>query len=123
VTALLSVSPVQATREAIQRVREAGAAHTLAIAHEAALQREKPIRKHDAIGRLMQTTNDLTSKVHSCTSAEAVVELDAAYFAFCHELTKATCQREMARTEAIAARLEAQLALALVLADGEEEAE
>jgi hypothetical protein len=111
---------VQGTREAIGRVREAGAAYALAIAGEAALLQEKPARKQDAIRRLMTGENPLIpGKPFTCTAAEAVVETDPAYLNFCRQLTEATCTRELARTELVAARLEAQLALALVL--GEEE--
>ncbi len=107
---------VQTARETIHRVRQAGAAYALAIAQEAALLREKPARKQDAIRRLMATENPLIpGKPFTCTAAEAVVETDTAYLAFCRQLTEATCTGEMARTELIAARLEAQLALALVL--------
>jgi hypothetical protein len=113
---LVSETPAfQSAREAIARVRRAGAEYAHAIGQEAALVREKPGRKLDAVLRIMQGENRLTSKPHSATSAEAVVELDAEYREFCRQLTAATCQRELARTDVIAARLEAQLALALVL--------
>jgi hypothetical protein len=103
-------------RDAISRVRKAGAAYTLAIAGEAALLQEKPSRKQAAIGRLMAGENPLIpGKPFTCTAAEAVVETDPAYLNFCRRITEATCQRELARTELIAVRLEAQLALALVL--------
>ena len=108
---------VQGAREAIARVRQAGAAYALRIAAEAALLREKPAAKAAAIGRLMATENGLTGRAHSCTSAEAIVEMDPAFHDFCRRITEATCEREMSRTELIAARLEAQLGLALVLGD------
>jgi hypothetical protein len=115
---------VESARAAIVRVREAGAGYSLAIAGEAALLQEKPIRKQQAIARLMGTENPLIpGKAYTCTSAEAVIETDPAYLTFAQQITEATCERELARTGLIAARLEAQLALALLLADGEEEDE
>jgi hypothetical protein len=109
---------VGVARETIARVRQAGAAYALAIAGEAALLQEKPGRKQAAIRRLMAAENPLIpGKPYTCSSAEAVVETDPAYLQFCRQLTTATCEREMARTALVAARLEAQLALALVLGE------
>jgi hypothetical protein len=111
---------VEAARDAIAKVRAAGATYAHAIAQEAALVHEKPARKQDAIRRLMAGENPLIpGKPFTCTAAEAVVETDPAYLNFCRQVTEATCERELARTELVTARLEAQLALALVL--GEEE--
>jgi hypothetical protein len=107
---------VHAARDAIAQVRKAGAAYALAIAGEAALLQEKPVRKQAAIARLMAGENPLIpGKPFTCTAAEAVVESDSSYLNFCRQVTTATCERELARTELIATRLEAQLALAMVL--------
>jgi hypothetical protein len=112
---------VQGAREAIGRVREAGAAYALTIASEAALLQEKPLRKQAAIARLMAGENPLIpGKAYTCTAAEAVVETDPAYLNFCRQITEATCERELARTTLVAVRLEAQLALALVLGEEDE---
>lgn len=55
---------------------------------ELRLEDERPAHKMAAIARLMQGTNPLTGKAHSASSAEAVVETDAAYAAY------RTAQRE-----------------------------
>jgi len=57
------------------------AAREMAIAQDRAtrLEDERAPLKAAAIKRLMSQTNDLTGKLHSASSAEAVVELDAEY--------------------------------------------
>lgn len=116
IATLPCLAAADAARAAIAVVRQAGAAYAFMIAQEAGLLQDKPARKQDAIRRLMATENPLIpGKPYTCTSAEAVAETDAAYRNFCRQLTTATCERELARTELMAARLEAQLALAVVL--------
>jgi hypothetical protein len=122
-TLLAEASALRAAREAIERAREAGTAFAHATAQECALLRQKAGRKAEAIRRLMAdpTGNGLTGRAHSASSAEAVVETDAAYAGFLQQSCTATVGVILARTECVAARLEAQLALALVLDDQEEE--
>ena len=121
---LISHAPAfQVARNAIEAVRKAGTALAFAISHEAQLIREKPVRKVDAIRRIMQAENGLTGKPHSATSAEAVVETDPEYLVYLRQSTEAVVRRELTRVELVAARLEAQLHLALLLADHEEEDE
>lgn len=118
-TLLAEMPTITQVRAAIARVREAGSALALATAQEAQLLREKPGRKMAAIRRLMATENPLIAggKAYTCSAAEAVAETDPGFYAFGQQLTNATCQRELARVEVVAARLEAQLELAIILAD------
>jgi hypothetical protein len=107
---------IRAAREAISRVRQAGGTYAAAIAQEQSLARSKPERKMEAVARLMAMQNPLIpGKAYTCSAAEAVAEIEPEYRNFCRQITEATCQRELARTELIATRLEAQLALAMVL--------
>lgn len=117
-TLLAEIPTVAQTRAAVAKVREAGTAYALAIAMEQSLLRSKPERKMAAIRRLMARENPLIpGKSYTCSAAEAVAETDPVYFAFGQQLTDATCQRELAWVEVVAARLEAQLELSILLAD------
>ena len=116
---LRELPQVEAVRAAIARVRAAGTALAHATAQEVALVREKPARKAEAIRRLMDDPggNPLTSRPHSASSAAAVAETDAGYAGFLRQCSEATVGVIVARSECTATRLEAQLALALVLDD------
>jgi len=62
-----------------QDIMAAGEALADAVAHEQMLEDRRPDFKQAAILRLMQTTNPATTKPHSGSSAESVVETDADY--------------------------------------------
>jgi hypothetical protein len=64
---------------AIAAVEAAATAYGHACAREMELEDERALLKAAAVRRLMQTTNELTNKPHSASSAEAVVEIDREY--------------------------------------------
>jgi hypothetical protein len=64
---------------AIAAMHAAAAALGAAKADELGLEDQRALVKRDAIKRLMQTTNELTGKPHSASSAETVVEGDEEY--------------------------------------------
>ncbi len=71
----------------------------------------RPAEKAAAIQRLMQTTNPLTGKPHSASSAEAVVETDQEYWAFRERQIGLVAQRIRAKAAYDAACYRAQLAV------------
>lgn len=82
---------------------------------EMLLQHTKPLAKHDAICRIMATENKLTGKAHTATSAEAIVEADAAYAAHLQQMRIVVGNKLKADSEMQAAKLRAQIATAGVL--------
>ena len=107
------LSPEEKAREAIAAI--AVAANECAIAHDhvAALANRRPLVKAGAIGRLMQATNANTGKLHSATSAEAVVELDDEFTRHREIEREAEVDRWRSLAAYEAAKLTAKLEVAL----------
>jgi hypothetical protein len=101
-------------RAAIQRVTYAAQAYGEATTAESRLADGRCIAKRDAIKRLMQTTNEETSKQHSASSAEKVVETDAEYMAYRDSERAAVVETIVARGNFHVALLTADLEVALI---------
>lgn len=85
-----------------------------AQAHESQLEDERCFAKRDAIRRIMQQPNEETSKPHSASSAEKVVETDAEYMAFRKKQREAVVATQLARGRFYAARLRAELEIVVL---------
>lgn len=79
-------------------------AYAAARAEEMRIEDERPIAKHEAIMRVMQTPNELTGKAHSASSAETQVEMDPGYRDY-------LAQRRASVVNTIKARAERDVAL------------
>lgn len=106
------LDPTLLPREA-QTALEALAAsaqhHAATARHEMALEHLKPIRKHEAITRIMASgTNPMTGKLHSYSSAETLAETDAEYAQHLAQLRDAVAARITAAAEQRAAELMAE---------------
>lgn len=100
--------------QAIAHVEIAGAAYATATAHETSLEDNRHVAKLDAMLRVMQTsTNALTGKPHSASSAEAVVEMDHEYAAYRANQRDAVRETIKARAAFYAAQYSAQLIVGL----------
>lgn len=66
-------------RQYEQDILAAGKALADATLAEMVIEDTRPIKKVEAIGRIIGTTNHATGKPHSASSAEALVELDGEY--------------------------------------------
>jgi hypothetical protein len=95
----------------IDRIRNAAADLMEAVTHEAQLEDQRAMKKFDAIRRLMQTTNELTGKPHSASSAEAIVESDPEYAKHREWQRLATANTIRARAVLKAAEFRAELAV------------
>ena len=87
----------------ITQIVEAGEAYGRAVRAEMQIEDERPLAKLEAITRLMALPNALTGKPHSASSAEAIVETDAAYAAYLS-----------AKRDAVVAKITAKVALDVV---------
>ena len=65
--------------DAVERYRKAVEAYAETKAMEAKLEDLRPVAKQKAILRILGTDNPLTGKLHSGSSAEAIVETDKEY--------------------------------------------
>lgn len=95
---------------AITEMRAAGRAWSTAQAEVFRLAKLRGVEKKLAVLRIMgtpdaPTTNPLTGKAHSATSAEAIVEVDAEYSSFVNQCNAAEVQLIFAQTEYEAAKL------------------
>jgi hypothetical protein len=86
-----------------------------AESYEQQLEDDRALEKQAAILRIMQTTNPLTSKPHSASSAEAVVEQDEQYRVYRQRQSAAVVAKFTARGVYEAAKLRAER---LVRAEG-----
>jgi hypothetical protein len=77
-----SSSPWQRANGRIASIEDAAREMAIAQDRVTRFEDERAPLKAAAIKRLMSQTNDLTGKLHSASSAEAVVELDADYAAY-----------------------------------------
>lgn len=104
-------SPWQRVSDRIASIEDA--AREMAIAQERVtrFEDERAPKKAEAIKRLMQQTNDLTGKLHSASSAEAVVELDAEYAEYRAMQRDAEVERHRTIAAYEIAKLTAQLAV------------
>lgn len=66
-------------REATSTLMQAAETWAAARAAEMQLEHERPLRKMEAIERLMRQPNPLNGKAHSASSASEQVEADAEY--------------------------------------------
>lgn len=78
------------------------------------LEAERPMLKDAAIRRIMGEVNPLTDKPHSASSAEKIVEGDAEYRAHLHRQRETVVEKNAAFTRMTAARLRAEMAIALL---------
>ncbi len=105
-------------RTAITDCQTAGTDYAAAVHREMILEHERPGRKAAAIRRIMASgDNPLTAKPHSASSAEAVAETDHEYAAHLAELRDVVLQKQLAWSNLTVARLNAELAIALVRAE------
>ena len=104
--------------DALDAYTEAGEHYALKRAEEMKLEDERHIIKQAALLRIMATTNELTGKPHSASSAESVVQLDAEYAEYLGRQREAAFFTILARTAWESARLRAQY-LALLLGSPE----
>jgi hypothetical protein len=84
-----------------------------AFAREHETQSLKGLRKAEAIGRIIGTTDPLTQRPHSASSAEKVVEQDPEYFAFLAECRAAIVDRIRREGDYQGCLLRAQLSIRL----------
>ena len=108
------MTPREHAEVAIEAVTIAAEAYGQARAAEASLEDARCIVKRDAIRRIMATTNEETTKQHSASSAEKIVETDATYVAFRERQREAVVATQLARGQFYAARCKAALLVALV---------
>lgn len=102
-------------RAAITDCQTAGTDYAAAVHREMTLEHERPAKKAAAIRRIMASgDNPLTQKPHSASSAESIAETDHEYAAHLWELRDVVLQKQLAWSNATVARLNAELAIALV---------
>lgn len=89
---MLSLDATNAVRMAARQLAEARE-------REMQVEHERPVRKLEAIARIMQFPNVLNDKAHSASSAEAVVETDAEYAAYLGQCRQAVLNVIRARAE------------------------
>jgi hypothetical protein len=111
-----SIDYEQAASLSIDEYESAGADHARLSARELELENDRPILKRQAILRLMGQENALTStadkpKLHSASSAEAIVEADPEYMAHLGAQRTVVFEKNMAYTRLTSARLRAELAI------------
>jgi hypothetical protein len=96
-------------RAALEALTEAASRHAASARHEMALEQLRPVRKHEAITRIMGTgLNPMTGKPHSYSSAELLVEADPEYTRHLEDLREAVAARITAAAEQRAAELLAE---------------
>jgi hypothetical protein len=98
---------------AIDAVTDAGNDLAIATFRETQLYDGRALEKSAAIVRLMATNNAETSKLHSASSAEKIVEADAAYMAYRDTERAAVVARIQAEAALSAAKLRARLAVVM----------
>lgn len=99
---------------AITGVRKSAQILGMAMQKQQLLEDSRCIEKRNAIQRIMQSENPLTGKQHSASSAEAVVETDDLYRKYRTVQSDAVLEVQTAWGEFYAARLEAELEVALI---------
>ncbi|HOX20365.1 MAG TPA: hypothetical protein PLI70_05520 [Gemmatimonadales bacterium] len=96
-------------RAALDALTESARLHAAAARREMALERVRPVLKHQAIVRIMATgLNPTTGKAFSYTSAEALSESDPEYAQHLAQLREAVAERILASAEQRAAELLAE---------------
>ncbi|HET8771591.1 MAG TPA: hypothetical protein VFM71_11465 [Gemmatimonadaceae bacterium] len=95
----------------LEAVSKAGDALANAVRHEMALEDGRCVVKVRAIQRIMQGENPLTGKMHSASSAEAVVETDAEYAQYRDEQRTATVMKIRAQVAYECAKTRARMAV------------
>lgn len=106
----------QVAQLSIDEYDKAGADHARLCTRELELENDRPIIKRQAITRLMAQENPQTStaekpKMHSASSAEAIVEADPEYMAHLGAQRTVVFEKNMAYTRLTSARLRAELAI------------
>lgn len=107
----------QAT-QAIDGYVEAGQRYAELCGREMDLEADRPGKKLDAIRRLLATTNELTGKPHSATSADLAAATDMQYRAHLAMQSEVVVEKNNAKVTAEAERLMAELAIARVRISG-----
>jgi hypothetical protein len=100
----------------VDEYEEAGKDYARLSARELELENDRPIVKRQAILRLMGSENPLTTtadkpKLHSASSAEAIVESDPEYMAHLGAQRTVVFEKNMAYTRMTSARLRTELAI------------
>ena len=107
------MSPVDQANAAIDALLAAADRVGKACVNEMELEDGRPAQKSAAVRRLMGTDNPETSKPHSASSAEKIVETDAEYAAYRRTQYSAVVEKARAYGERDAALLRAKLTVAL----------
>lgn len=106
----------QTALDAIEDYTKAGQIYAEAANEEARLEDRRAGQKQQAILRLIngEAVNPTTNKPHSASSAEAVVETDGEYAAYRKTQRDAVLLKNHNFTAMTAARLRAELAIAII---------
>ncbi len=99
--------------QAISAYERARHSYADAVRVEQQMEADRVVVKHSVIGRIMQTTNELTGKPHSATSAESAAPLDEEYRSFLLNARNVVHAKLRAETAFRSADLQAQLAICL----------
>lgn len=113
-SATFEASPEDRARWSIAEIERAATETAAAHDRVTLLEDARAQLKAEAIQRLMQTTNPLTNKPHSASSAEAVVETDAEYASHRKLQRSAEVDRWLTLGKYESAKLTARLDVTLV---------
>lgn len=102
--------------QAIGAFRNAAEVHAERVERLAALQRERPRQKLDALTRLVAETHPASGKFYSLTQADDLLQIDPAYYAYKTSVAHAEAAAREAEDEKLAAKLEAELQIVLAQA-------
>lgn len=105
--------PQSPAEQAIDAIAEAAQHLADAVVTEQQLENERCIAMSAAIERIMATTNPLTQKPHSASSAKEIVETDVEYMTYRHAQAAAVRRRICAWSALKAAELRAELEIVL----------
>ena len=98
--------------QAIEQAEHAAEDAAILVATELMLEHVRPVRKHEAILRIVAAyVHPLTGKPHSYSSAETLVETDPMYAEHLAELRRIGRDRALAQSKVWAARVRAELAV------------
>lgn len=102
----------------IEAYHTASTKYAECVADEMGLEDRRPLEKQRAVLKIMLETNPATNKPHSASSAEAVVETDPDYMQYRVFQRETVVEKNTAYAAMTAARLRAELGIALIHATG-----
>jgi hypothetical protein len=113
---IASADLAQVATMSIDEYEAAGEAYAQLLRRELELEADRPLVKAQAIARLMAQDNPQTStaekpKLHSASSAEAIVAADPAYAAHLAAQRTVVFDKNMALTRMTSAQLRADMAI------------